>query len=170
MLVIFAKLDLAAKDAAWIEAVRRRHDPQAGLVAAHFTLVFPFEGLEAAEVLPHARLVAASTVPIGFRLASALAVRDQLAPRSHVFLTPDAGAADIVALHDRLYEGPLARFLRHDLPYTPHVTVAAMAAHGDTETLARELAPIDLRGRMAALTLASLGDGVLSQVWELPLG
>jgi 2'-5' RNA ligase len=170
MLVIFAKLDLTAKDAAWIEEVRRLRDPQAGLVPAHFTLVFPHQGLETADVLDHARAAAASTAPIAFHLSSAVAVRDPLAPRSLVFLTPDVGAAAIVALHDRLYEGPLARFLRHDLPYAPHVTVAAMEAHGDAETLATALGPIDIRGRIAALTLVSLEDGVLNNQRHLPLG
>jgi 2'-5' RNA ligase len=170
MQVIFALPDLAPKDTAWIEAVRRRHDPQAALIAAHFTLVFPFDGADEAEVLTHARTVCARASPIAFRLVSAMAVRDSLTPRSHVFLTPDVGTHEISALHDALYQGPLAPFLRGDLPYAPHVTVAAFEGQADAEALARSLGPIDIQGRLTALTLARLGDEVLEDPQHLPLG
>ena len=169
MQVVFATLELAARDAACIEALRRRRDPQAALVAAHFTLVFPFQGVPATAVLAHVSQVAAGAAPIAFRLASSMAVRDLLAPRSHVFLTPDLGAEEIVALHDRLYAGLLAPFLRRDIAYAPHVTVAAMEAHGDAKALAEALGPIDIRGRIAALTLASLTDSALVDAQRLPL-
>ena len=170
MLVIFAPLDLDPKDTAWIEAVRRRHDPQAGLMAAHITLVFPFDGVAENAVSAHARAVCAGAAPIWFRLASAVAVRDLTAPRSHVFLMPDEGAAEIVALHDRLYAGPLAPHLRIDLPYAPHVTVAAFGDHTAAERLARELGPIDISGLISEMVLASLGDGGLSSEQGLRLG
>src|SRR4249919_2272214 len=53
-----------------IEAVRARHDPTAGQVAAHLTLVFPFPtALTALQLETHVRKVAAGwpPIPVGFR-------------------------------------------------------------------------------------------------------
>lgn len=48
-----------------IEACRARHDPAAGHVAAHLTLVFPFPtALSAMQVETHVRKVAAGWPPI----------------------------------------------------------------------------------------------------------
>jgi len=170
MLVIFARLEMASKDAAWIEEIRRRHDPQADLVPAHFTLVFPCEASERTGVMAHAVAVASTAPAIDFRLASAVVVRDAFAPRSHVFLVPDRGAAAIMALHDRLYDGPLEPFLRRDIPYAPHVTVAATDSEGDADAIAQSLGSVDVRGRIEAITLASFVDGRLFDLQSRRLG
>ena len=169
MLVIFALLELASEDAAWIEEIRRRHDPQADLVPAHFTLVFPCEAPEGTEVMAQAAAVASTTAAIDFRLVSAVVVRDALAPRSQVFLVPDRGAEAITALHDQLYDGPLEPFLRRDIPYAPHVTVAAADSQADAEAIAQTLGPVYVHGRVGAITLASLVEGRLFdlQSWRL---
>jgi len=52
-LAIVAYPVLAADDHRWIEAIRARHDPQAGRIAAHVTLLFPWEG-ELAALAAHA--------------------------------------------------------------------------------------------------------------------
>ncbi len=40
-----------------------------------------------------------------------------------MFLEVEGGKEQIEELHDMLYKGPLAQFLREDIPYIPHVTV-----------------------------------------------
>ena len=40
-----------------------------------------------------------------------------------VFLVPDEGHARISLLHDRLYRGRLAPYLRLDVPFTPHINI-----------------------------------------------
>jgi 2'-5' RNA ligase len=154
VLVIISWLDLAAPDRRWLEEIRQQHDPQHAMVAAHFTLVFPFDGPSLDEVLEHASAVASTTSPINFRLAAAKAVRDSLAPQSHVFLVPEQGANEVRALHDRLYTGVLAAKLRADVPYEPHVTVGAFTVHTEAERTACDIGAISVGGWLSALDLA----------------
>ncbi|HEV2189041.1 MAG TPA: 2'-5' RNA ligase family protein [Stellaceae bacterium] len=154
MLVIISQLDLAVSDRRWLEEIRRRHDPQHAMVAAHFTLVFPFGGLRPDEVLEHASAVASTTSPINFRLAAAKAVQDALTPRNLVFLVPDEGASEIRALHGRLYSDVLAAKLRADIPYEPHVTVGAFSAHAEAERAASDIGAISVDGWLSTLDLA----------------
>ena len=170
MLVIFALLEMADKEAAWIEEIRRRHDPQADLVPAHVTLVFPCEVSDTTCVANHAAATASTVAAIDFRLVSAVVVRDSFAPRSQVFLVPDLGAEPITVLHDRLNDGPLSPFLRSDIPYAPHVTVAATDLQSDADAVAQSLGSIDMRGRLEAITLANLVDGRLSDLRSWRLG
>jgi hypothetical protein len=66
-LAIICELDLAEPDARWIADLRRPHDPQAAFVPAHVTLVFPFEGGQAADIEAQAAAVAADSGPSGIR-------------------------------------------------------------------------------------------------------
>lgn len=103
ILAIICPLSIVAKQRAWIESVRARHDPQHDLVEAHFTLVFPTDKVGLVSTSEHAEGVARRTPSISFRLADVRAVRDHDAHRSRVFLIPDPGDSEIRALHDALY-------------------------------------------------------------------
>jgi 2'-5' RNA ligase len=93
-LAIVSELDLEAVDTGRIEELRRRHDPQQSMVAAHFTLVFPFEGPDQAAVEAHAEHVARAAGAFSFHLRCAAAVQDPLGPLSRLFLLPEAGNSD----------------------------------------------------------------------------
>ncbi len=106
--------------AAGLEAFRAAHDPQAARIAAHLTLVFPFAStLGSLQVAAHVRRVVARWPRIPVRLEPV----DTIGGR-FVVVRATRGRDAIVALHDRLYRGALAPFLRRDIPYDPHVTVA----------------------------------------------
>lgn len=157
---------LAPDDARWIEAVRAAHDPNHQRLRAHVTLVFPVEaaGLEA-----HVAAIAASVAPIRFVLREVRAVRDHATGAGgHVFLVPDEGAAAITALHDRLYTGPLAPHLRADLPFIPHVTIAANRDFGACERLAAQLR-VEIRGELHAIDVLELGAGDVRTLARYPL-
>lgn len=103
-----------------IERFWARHDPMAGQIAAHVTLVFPFAtALTRLQVETHMRRVLAGwpPVPVTFR-----GVR--LTANEFVFLMASRGAASLTALHDRLYTRSLSPHLRRDIPYEPHITIA----------------------------------------------
>jgi 2'-5' RNA ligase len=129
---------LSEKDRRWIESFRAANDPQAARIAAHFTLVFPAE-LSVESLAAHAAAVLESSRQIPFVLGQATAVPEVGGNGGHVFLVPDEGRLEIVALHDRLYEGVLRPALRSDLPFVPHVTVAAQPSWKTCQDLAREL-------------------------------
>ncbi len=104
----------------------------------HFTLVFPIETSEGdlgSEIAAAAR----STAPIAFAARRTEVVSDALGHGSHVFLVADEGGAHISALHDRLYAGVLRTHLRPDIPFVPHMTVAAASDSASAVRLADEL-------------------------------
>jgi 2'-5' RNA ligase len=146
-------------DRAWIESVRSRYDPQAPRIGAHFTLVFP-AALALDTIVAHASTVALRTPAIPFVLRGVRAVPDALAGGGHVFLLPDEGGAAITALHDLLYDGPLRAFLRDDLPFVPHVTVAAATDLSRCEAIRQEVARAarTIEGNIRTLDVVEITD------------
>jgi 2'-5' RNA ligase len=106
-----------------IEAFRRKHDPAAGLIAAHVSLVFPFPtALSRLQVQTHVQRVVSRwpPIPVTFR-------RVRPHANEFLFLMAARGAASITALHDKLYTRSLQPHLRRDLAYEPHITLARYA-------------------------------------------
>jgi len=149
---VVAYPNLAASDRDWMEAVRAEHDPQAARLGAHFTLVFP-TAVAAPPMVARVRSVAATCRPFGFGLAEVKIVRDAVAMMWHMFLVPAAGQAELRALHEGLYDGELRRHLRADVPFVPHVTVAASA---DEAVCARLAARLAQEGRVVCGSVDSL--------------
>jgi 2'-5' RNA ligase len=137
-LALVAYPALTDPDHRWIEGIRVQHDPQAHLIRAHFTLVFPAE-IDPEVVIAHASVVCGDTRPILFAIKQAEAVRDAPEAGGHVFLVPEAGYSEIGALHDRLYEGVLRAHLREGARFVPHITVAAYPDFERCLVLAQEL-------------------------------
>jgi 2'-5' RNA ligase len=167
-LAIICSLDITSDDRAWIEAIRGRHDPQHDRVEAHVTLVFPATGLSQDRVIRHLEEIASRSSTIAFRLNRAMAVRDSFAPRSHVFLLPRQGDPEIRRLHASLYGGELAP-LRTDIPFHPHVTVAAFDNHSQAEDMSHAIGAIDIGGRLQSMALMSVEDGVIRREGVFPL-
>jgi 2'-5' RNA ligase len=115
-----------------------QHDPQATRLNVHFTLVFPFEG-ESVAVTEHIAAVARTTSQIPFEITPVRVVRDAVSSQTYVFLVPDQGAAEILALHERLYDKNLRAHKRHDISYVPHLTVAATLTLASAEAIAQTL-------------------------------
>lgn len=128
---------LSAPDRRWIETLRSRHDPQARLIRAHFTLVFP-KALAEERLVQHVARVCRQSQPIQFTLRRAQAVRSGARAGGHVFLVPGRGRARLVALHASLHEGDGPRWPAH-LRFEPHITVAACDDLDMCRALAREL-------------------------------
>ena len=168
-LAVICPLDITADDRAWIEGIRAHHDPQYGRVEAHFTLVFPITGVGVLGLTRHVEQIAERTHAVAFRLNCARAVRDQLAPQSHVFLTPDDGAAKIRRLHGLLYGGEFTPYLRTDIPYQPHVTVAAFEAHSAAETLCKEIGVFEIPGSLCRLDVMSVEGDAIRREWSFRL-
>jgi 2'-5' RNA ligase len=156
-------LDAASRD--WIETIRAGHDPQALRIAVHFTLVFPVAA-DAEAIAPEVARVARAQAPFGFAIETIAAVRDAFGHGGHVFLVPSDGAHEIHVLHDRLYAGSLAAHLRDDIPYTPHLTVAAHREFARCEALAAALNSQRPRiaGRIERLTLVEIAAEAITDV------
>lgn len=124
-----------------IQAVRRDYDPLAGLVPSHLTLVFPFASDLSADALAvHVQMAARGIGPFALRLDAVTGSEDE-----YLFLNVKRGNDALIALHDRLYTGPLAPFFDPRYTYTPHLTVGRIA-----EPAAFAAALADARARLSA--------------------
>lgn len=109
-----------------VESFRRDHDPLAARVPAHVTLVFPFaSSLSDVQVIAHAKRVARRWPQLPIALSGVDAYTAQW-----VHLRVTRGREAITELHDRLYRGALAPFLRREFEYDPHVTIGRAANAG----------------------------------------
>jgi 2'-5' RNA ligase len=116
-----------------IEAFRQRHDPVAGLIPAHVSLVFPFPTAHTRlQVETHVQRVASRWPPVAVTFR-----RVRMHANEFLFLMAARGAASIAALHDKLYTRSFAPHLRRDMPYEPHIT---LARHADFARLEAALA------------------------------
>jgi 2'-5' RNA ligase len=162
---------LSEEDRQWIESVRIRHDPRAGRIQAHFTMVFPCHATPS-DALASMSAASPSCAPIRFTIGGAEAVSDLTGHGAHVFLIPDdLAGTHIAVLHDRLYRGALRSHLRRDIPFLPHMTVAA---DGDLEwcqELARRLSERcrSIRGTVDAIELINVDPTPVSTLHRCPL-
>ena len=113
--VAFPSLD--SEDA--VEAIRRSYDPLASQLAAHVTIVSPFEGaLVEADLVNHVERAVEGVPPFALTLTDV-----SVEPGGYIFLNVGAGAERFADLHARLYAGPLSQHRSSVHDYRPHVTV-----------------------------------------------
>ncbi len=109
--------------AAEIERLRQAHDPLAGVIPAHITLVFPFESELTVDALEsHMRAATKGIRRFPMELREVTGQEGE-----YLFLNVKRGNDALVALHDRLYTGPLAEHLSPAHTFVPHMTVGRLA-------------------------------------------
>jgi 2'-5' RNA ligase len=151
-IAVVAYPNLEERDREWIESFRASHDPQSPRLPVHFTLVFPAETTPRTLEL-ELRIVADLTTYISFVVRRAEVTRGALDTGVHVCLLPDEGSPEIATLHSRLYANSLRSFLRADVPFVPHMTVAAAPDMPAGERLAKALG---LGARVVQGTITSI--------------
>lgn len=116
---------LSDEDVGWIQSVRQEHDPlYYDVIDPHISLVFPIDGVDETTFIEHVGREARSASPFDVVFRCAILGDPDFQDHAHAFLVPDEGFSDVVRLHDHLYTGPLADFLRLDQPFLPHVGIA----------------------------------------------
>ena len=65
-----------------------------------------------------------SVSKIRISLECAIVNKDVFSEYFQVFLVPDEGFSAMMKLHDKLYCDKLFHYLRLDLPFIPHITIA----------------------------------------------
>jgi len=103
-----------------IDRFRGANDPQAQLLPPHLTLVFPFHSrLTLDQIAAHVQKVlrAWPCFPVVMHGA-------WFAQNEFIGIATQVGSDALIEMHDRLYRGPLAEFLRTEFDYTPHITLA----------------------------------------------
>lgn len=165
MLAVIAVPEFAQADAAWIDTIRRAHDPQYDSVPAHVTLVFPFESADPDWFAGHVASIAAVTAPmeVGFDRLARLENPHQPKYRFlNVLLAGAESAAPLTALY---------RALGGKGDYAPHLTLTRFGAVFSAKALERQLGSLGrpVKGRIASLELLSLSHGAIrrEQRWAL---
>jgi 2'-5' RNA ligase len=108
-----------------VERMRRRYDPQARLIAAHVTIVFPFDDpISDAELRAHVLEATTGVVPFTVRFCGVTPADD------YIFLNATTGLDRFIALHNRLYTGQLLPHRSRTHSFEPHVTLGRVADPG----------------------------------------
>lgn len=154
-----------------LERFRAGRDPLALQLPAHVTLVFPFaSGLSDLQVIAHMRRAVRRWPVLPITLAGVGAYRAEWV---HVRVT--RGAPAVIELHDRLYRGAVAPFLRREFTYEPHVTIGraadaaacvAMRAAAEAALAANPLAAVLRELALVRITAR----GAVHAVAAVPLG
>ena len=150
---------LSEEDARFVAAIRARHDRHASVLGPHFTLMFGSDAVDEATYVDHVRAIASSTSAFPFTCFEA--EPDEDAGRGYAYLVPDLGRAEVTALHDRLYTGPMAPCLRTDRHFGAHMTIGHAADFDAAARLCDELNAegINIAGAVDALVVGCVEHG-----------
>jgi 2'-5' RNA ligase superfamily len=154
-------------DLDWIQFIRREHDHLFfSVVAPHFTIVFPTDGVAQSTLIEHVAEQIALFHSFEVVLRCAILGDPAFMGHAHAFLTPDEGFSEVVRLHDGLYTGPLAGELRLDLPFIPHVGIASTPSLEECKAIVDRLNKerFEIRGQVDTLDVIGY-DG--KTVWTI---
>jgi hypothetical protein len=165
MLAVIAVPDFSAGDAAWIDTIRRAHDPQYEQVAAHVTLVFPFESADPDWFSGHVAAVAAVAAPLDVTFDRLARIENPHQPK-YRFLNVLLADADSSVPLTALY-----RALGGKGEYAPHATISRFGAVFSAKALERQLGAWNGRiaGRIAALDILTIEHGAIRRAGTHPL-
>ena len=160
---------LSETDRRFIADVRARHDRQASVVEPHFTLLYACDQVDEATYVDHVRAVAASTM--AFQFACLETEPDEDEGRGDVYLVPELGRMDLVALHDSLYTGPMAPHLRQGKHFIAHMTIGHAADFHTAAILCDELNAegVDIAGSIDALVVGCVENGRFVELARIAL-
>ncbi|MEM7253220.1 MAG: 2'-5' RNA ligase family protein [Pseudomonadota bacterium] len=160
------------EDGRLVEQFRRTFEPdRARLVGAHVTLVFG-TGLVAPPELSRLVRRAIGTIPrFSTTLARVATDEDPISGSFKLYLVPSDGQAQFRSMYRRLHAGRLARDVRPNTPFAPHITIATSRIEADiaqARVEARAL-PLPMAATIDSVVIASLRDHILSEVDTIPL-
>lgn len=166
MYAVIAIPEFSTAAAAWIDTVRRAHDPRFEQVAAHVTLSFPHEPTDADWFAGHVAAIAAVTPAFDVVFDRLGRIEDSHAPKYrflNVLLTDADSAAPLAALY---------RSLGGQETYEPHVTLTRFGAVFSAKAFERQTGALQkpLAARIAALQLLRIEHGNIRVQSEHALG
>lgn len=123
-LAVIAYPTLSQQFYKWMKLIRNTY-PELNYesLEPHFTLVFPIsEVLNLDTIRDEIHTISQQTKAINFTIRCTIPMPSH-SDDHYVFLVPDEGFSQVVELHDVLYSGIFAKYLRLDIPYIPHITI-----------------------------------------------
>lgn len=169
--LVIAYPELQQSDLDWIQDYRKQHDKQFILVKPHVTLVFAINDFDKDSFLHEVKQKVTGLKPFDFDLKVATINQDDSGNYYHEFLVPDTGYSNIVKLHDKLYSGLLAPYLRFDVDFIPHISI------GDSEDAQVSKRRVDelnaqgvsIHGRISSVDVIEFADGAVTTVEKIGL-
>jgi len=172
MLAVIAVPEFADSDAAWIDAIRRAHDPQYESVPAHVTLVFPFDSTDPDWFAGHVASIAAVSAPMVVDFDRLARIENPHQPKYRFLNVLLADAASAIPL-TALYRSLGGQSSEKGGDYEPHVTLTRFGAVFSAKALERQMGELSrpVQGRVAALELLSISHGAIrrEQRYELAI-
>jgi 2'-5' RNA ligase len=163
--MIFALVHYPVLNNTQIEAFRRKYDPRVGLIAPHLTLMFPLPVSVGEDILiHHIKSVLTRWKPFPIHLEGVL-----LAPDNYLYLLVQEGKDSLAHLHDELYTGLLASYLRTDIPFVPHLTLGILDSDsGNQDSVIQEAKQLDIdhHGVLDKFHLIKVNDDRSRIVWR----
>ena len=117
-----------------IEQFRKKHDPTYRLIRAHITVVFGVDQSVSVQSLSdHVRTVLKHWRSFDIELGGFAKSWDHW-----LFLTLTKGNEKVKKLHDELYEGILAPYLRREIQFIPHIGLGEFVKEKEMGLLKRK--------------------------------
>lgn len=142
---------------AGIDRFRSLYDPLGNVMPPHLTLVFPFHSrLTLDQLTAHVQKVVRAWPAFPVVMNGVWSAQNEF-----VGVGAQVGKDALTEMHDRLYRGPLAEFLRPEFEYEPHITLARAVQPNQFDALVRNVTPVvresyrDLLRSVSLITLES---------------
>jgi 2'-5' RNA ligase len=140
-----------------IDRFRSQHDPLGNVMPPHVTVVFPFHSrLTLDQLTAHVQKVVRAWPAFPVVMNGVWTAQNEF-----VGIGAQVGKDALIEMHDRLYRGPLAEFLRPEFEYEPHITLARAVQPNQFDALVRNVTPVtrhtyrDLLRGLSIITLES---------------
>ncbi|MEH6404215.1 MAG: 2'-5' RNA ligase family protein [Sneathiella sp.] len=158
-------------DQIWVDRTREQNDPDFQKVRPHFTLLFGCGDVSAEVYARHVKNTAKVTPSFEFHARRVSLGIDHFGTGGYVFLVPDEGHSSILALHDRIYSGPLSAHLNLKLSFIPHITLGKLDSLEEAKKITNELncKAISVSGLIDSITVVEEKDGVVTIQEEFTL-
>ena len=169
-LLVLAYPQIEESDYKWIQSIRAEHDERYyNIVEPHFTIVFPVSDVDEQILINHTAFAAKKFKEFYFVLRCAQIVKDSFSEYTDVFLIPEEGYRIFVKLHDSLYTGPIAKDLRLDIPFIPHIGIANNIDPTKCKKLADEINTknIEIVGSINKLDIVSFENNTVKTIKEI---
>jgi 2'-5' RNA ligase len=138
-----------------IDRFRSQYDPLGNAIAPHVTLVFPFHSrLTLDQLTAHVQKIVRAWPAFPVVMNGTWTAQNEF-----VGVGAQVGKDALIEMHDRLYRGPLAEFLRPEFDYEPHITLARAAQPNQFDALVRNVTPVvreSYRDLMRSVTIITL--------------
>lgn len=100
-----------------INKFRQKYDPNWNIIKPHITLISPISDVPK-DLFQHIETIAKGVKSLPINLNGLTKSFD-----NYLFLQVKEGNHEVIELHNKLYSGILAPYLKSDIPFSPHLTI-----------------------------------------------